>query len=258
MGTAVLSAILNSTFDPYPAKFICCTGSEASASKLQSQFGDKIETSFGKDQNVEAVKNSNIIILGCKPYMCEDIMGQVAEGLHDQLIISLLAGWSIAQLEKYSKYIARVMTNTPAQYGYGMAVISLSEPAEKYDDLILKLINPVGKAIKVPEKNMVGASSIVGSGPAFYLLMLESVIEGGVRMGLPYPVARECAIKTMEGSAKMAEITGEHPAVLKNAVCTPGGMTIGGLMEMEDRGIRSAISRGVEEAAKIGSSLGKK
>ncbi|KAI0463089.1 hypothetical protein LJB42_003105 [Komagataella kurtzmanii] len=257
MGTAVLSAILNSEFSPYPSRIICCTGSQKSAEKLASTYS-KIETSYGSEQNIRAVEESDIIILGCKPFYCEQIMEQVKEGLHDQLLISLLAGWTLTQLERYSKYVARVMTNTPAKFGCGMACVSLSSHAEQYEDLVLKLVGPVGKAIRLPEKNMDAATALVGSGPAFCLLMMESLIDGAVQKGLPFAIAKDAAAKVMEGTARMVLETGEHPAALKSAVCTPGGTTIGGLMAMEDRGVRSGIARGVEEAANIATSLGKK
>lgn len=257
MGTAVLSAVLNAEFSPYPGRIICCTGSEASASKLQSTFGSKIETSYG-DRNIEAFRSADLIILGCKPFMVEKVMSSVGEDSSKKLIISLVAGWTIDQLQRYSPNIARVMTNTPLKFGCGMAVVSLSSELEIYEDLVFKLINPIGKAIKLPEKNMDAATSLVGSGPAFCLLFMESMVEGAVNMGMPYLAARECAAKVMEGTARMCIETGEHPAVLKNAVCTPGGTTIGGLMVMEDKAVRSGISRGVQEAAEIALRLGKK
>ncbi|QPG75990.1 hypothetical protein FOA43_003376 [Brettanomyces nanus] len=258
MGTAVLSSMLKSSFEPFPQKFICCTGSSRSAEKLKTAYGDRIEVSYGS-QNVEAVRKADIIILGCKPYMCEHIMDSVADGLNGkQLIISLLAGWTIDQLKTFSPYIARVMTNTPAKYGCGMAIVSFSEEAMKYEDIVMKMVGTVGKAKKLPESNMDAATSLVGSGPAFCLVMMEALAEGGVRMGIPYDVAKECAAKVMEGTARMVMETGEHPEVLKASVCTPGGTTIGGLMVMEDKAVRSGISRAVEEAAKIASALGKK
>ena len=83
------------------------------------------------------------------------------------------------------------------------------------------------------------------------------MIDGAVRMGMPYDVASVAAAKVMEGTARMVLETGEHPAALKSKVCTPGGTTIGGLLTMEDRGLRSAIARGVEEAANISASFAK-
>lgn len=260
MGTAVLSAILKARPVPYPGKIICCTGSAASAERLQGTYGDAITTSSGA-ANADAVKEADVIILGCKPFLCDAVLNSVATGLNGkQLVISLLAGWTIGQLQTAtgSPYIARVMTNTPAKYGCGTAVVSFSEEGEKYKQVVMSLMDPVGMAIALPEKNMDAATSLVGSGPAFVLLMMQAMAEGGVRMGIPYQVAKECAAKVMEGTAKMVLESGEHPEALKSMVCTPGGTTIGGLLTLEDKGVRGAISRAIEEAAEIASKLGKK
>lgn len=261
MGTAVASAILKAEFSPYPKKIVACTNSKASSEKLQSTLKHQIvEYSYGLEDNKKAIANAQVIILGSKPYMYKDIYEQVRDSLTgDQLLISLLAGTTIAELRIFTPYVAKVMTNTPAQFGCGTAAISYSpEAEEKYSSLVMSLISPVGEAVEIAEKNMDAATALIGSGPAFCLLMMESLIDGALRMGLPFEVARLAAAKVMEGTAKMALETGLHPAVLKSKVCTPGGTTIGGLLKMEDAGVRAGIARGVEEAANISASFAKK
>lgn len=265
MGSAVLSAVIKSKPSPYPGKIYCCTGSETSAKRLKETYGDAIITTHGSN-NIEPVKEADVIILGCKPFMCQTIVNQVKEALNEKkIIISLLAGWTIDQLSNVTgtQYIARVMTNTPAKYGCGTAIVSFSSgvQGDKYKnirDAIMAIVDTVGMALELPEKNMDAATSLVGSGPAFVLLMMQALAEGGVRMGIPYEVAKKCAAKVMEGTAKMVMESGQHPEALKSMVCTPGGTTIGGLMVLEDKGVRGAISRSVEEAAEIASRLGKK
>lgn len=260
MGTAVVSAILKASFEPYPSRIICCTNLASLAERVASTLkNDIVETSHGVENNKKAVSVADIIILGCKPFMFSTVLSQIKNLLTgSQLVISLLAGTTIKELSVMSKYVAKVMTNTPAQYGCGMATISFSEAAEeKYGELVMKLIGPVGKALQIPEKNMDAATALVGSGPAFCLLMMEALIDGGVRMGLPFAVAKESAAKVMEGTAKMVLETGEHPAALKSKICTPGGTTIGGLLKLEDAGVRGAIARCVEEAANILASFAK-
>lgn len=155
MGTAVVSAILASEFDEYPGKIICCNSSEKLSTALKAKISHPIvQFSYGAESNKEAVKQADVIILGCKPYMYQEVYEQVKQALtNEQLVISLLAGTTIKELQIFSPYIAKVMTNTPAQFGCGMATIAFSEQAEpKYEELVMKLINPVGKAIKIPEK----------------------------------------------------------------------------------------------------------
>ncbi|KAG0681268.1 delta 1-pyrroline-5-carboxylate reductase [Pichia californica] len=265
MGSAVLSAILKSKPTPFPGKIYCCTGSQASAERLQTTYGDSIYTTYGAD-NIEPVRNADLIILGCKPYMCQSIIDDVKEALNDKkIVISLLAGWTIEQISvgMGTPFIARVMTNTPAKYGCGTAIVSFSpglqgSQFEEIRKAVMALVDTVGMALELPEKNMDAATSLVGSGPAFVLLMMQALAEGGVRMGIPYEVSKKCAAKVMEGTAKMVMESGQHPEALKSMVCTPGGTTIGGLMILEDKGVRGAISRSVEEAADIAARLGKK
>ncbi|CAI5759639.1 unnamed protein product [Candida verbasci] len=255
MGTAVATAILK-TLDP---KIIACGTNEA---RLRESFQDypQVEISAGIEQNKDAIKKADVIILGCKPFMYQQIYNEISSSLNgSQLLISLLAGTTIKELSIFTPYVAKVMTNTPAKFGCGTAAISYSsETTQDKKDLVEKLISTIGLVVNIPEKNMDAATALIGSGPAFVLLMMESLIDGGVRMGLPFDIAKQSAAKVMEGTAKMVLETGEHPAVLKSKVCTPAGTTIGGLLKMEDGNIRSSIARGVEEAANISASFAKK
>ena len=261
MGSAVTSAILSSKFDVYPTKIICCNNSKQSSANVQAKINNPIvEYSYGISSNSTAVKEADVVILGCKPYMYQEIYQQVKGSLSgEQLFISLLAGTTLDELSIFSHYVAKVMTNTPAQFGCGMATVAFSDKVnETQEQLVMTLIGSVGKAVKIPEKNMDAATALVGSAPAFCLVMMESMIEGGVRMGMPYDVAKQCAAKVMEGTGKMVDVSNEHPAVLKSKVCTPGGTTIGGLLKLEDAGIRGSISRAIEESTNISKSFAKK
>lgn len=260
MGTAVSSAILNSLVKPYPKKVILCTPQPTDT--LEETFAkfDNVEYSFTAEGNKKAVKEADIILLAVKPFMYQQVYDEVKDALTgDQLLISLLAGTTINELSIFTKNVAKVMTNTPARYGCGTAAIAFSpDVSQEQQELVKKLIEPVGLTVCIPEKNMDIATSLIGSGPAFCLLMMESMIDGAVRMGMPYDVARVSAAKVMEGTAKMLLETGDHPAALKSKVCTPGGTTIGGLLKMEDGALRSTIARGIEEAANISASFAKK
>ena len=261
MGKAVISSILDKKFDPYPAKIICCNSSKCSAEETKAKFSSQlIETSYGIESNRRAVQQADVIILGVKPYMLKDVDEQYRSSLSgQQLVISLLAGVTLGELECLSNCVVKVMTNTAAQFGCGMAGVAFSSSAkEKHYDLVMKMIKPVGRAVELPEKNMDAATALIGSGIGFGFLVLEALIEGGVRVGMPYSIAQESAAKTMEGAARMVLETGEVPALLKSKVCTPGGTTIGGLLKLEDAGVRGAISRAVEEAANISASFGRK
>lgn len=272
MGQAVLAAIYNApkaedaeSAALYPTKVIACNHDDESSQQVTDMInalpaspnGIVVESSWGK--NREAIIESHVVFLGTKPFLVEAVMDDIADVMGDKLLISICAGWTIESLQKYTKHVSRIMTNTPAKYGYGCAVVSHStEVTSEQRGVVAQLIGHVGKYIELPEKNMDAATALVGSGPAFVLLMLEALMESGIQMGIPLKESKECALKVMEGTVKMVEASGSHPSVLKHQVCTPGGTTIAGLCVMEDKGVKSGIIRGVEEAAKVSAYLGKK
>ncbi|CCF56353.1 hypothetical protein KAFR_0B00540 [Kazachstania africana CBS 2517] len=273
MGQAVLSAIYNAPVPAttevaqlYPSKIIACNQDAASAKQVteliesmenKSPNGIVVDSTFGN--NVEAVKQSDVVILGVKPYIAEMVLNEVGPAIHSKLLISIAAGWTIEQLQAYTPTVSRVMTNTPAKFGYGCAVISHSSACnEEQKQTVSELISHVGKCIELPEKNMDAATALVGSGPAFVLLMLEGMMESGIKLGIPLKESLEASLKVLEGTAKMVEETGMHPGALKHQVCTPGGTTIAGLCVMEDNGVKSGIIKGIEEAANVAAKLGKK
>lgn len=272
MGQALLSAIYNAPKAAdetaaafYPSKIITCNHDEPSAQQVtdlvetfdESPNGIKVESTYG--HNVSAVEEASVVLLGTKPFLAEEVLNGVKSVIGGKLLISLAAGWTIDQLSQYTSTVCRVMTNTPAKYGYGCAVVSYSADVSKEQKpLVNELISQVGKYVELPEKNMDAATALVGSGPAFVLLMLESLMESGLKLGIPLQESKECVMKVLEGTVKMVEKSGAHPSVLKHQVCTPGGTTIAGLCVMEEKGVKSGIINGVEEAARVASQLGQK
>lgn len=257
MGTAVLSSILKG--DRIPKKIFTVNKSDKARNTLKEKYGDKIVTDLSAE---EAIKRSDVLVVGLKPYVTGEVLNSVKDLLPGKFIISLVAGWTIDQFLVYTLKVAKVMTNTPAKFGEGMAGIAVSSEVEENKnhelDLVNRLVSGIGKLIVVAESKMDIVTSLVGSGPAYVLLMIESMIDSGIKKGLTYDDSRTAALQVMSGTAKMLEITGQHPAVLKTQVCTPGGCTIGGLAVMEELGLRTAIIKGVEEGANIAGNLGKK
>lgn len=268
MGTAVTLSVLNSNMQPKPGKVVLCAAQNSSKKRLADAFaGHKVEIVVDANDRKEAAKQSDVILLGCKPYHFKTICSELgidqngkewrgSGQSHDPLVISLLAGISFKDLVRMSPKAVRVMTNTPAQFGAGTAAVAFTEEC-KDKQFVMDLAGTVGSAMEIPEEKMDAATGLIGSGPAFCLLMMEALYDGGVRMGLPHDVAKLAAAQVMEGTGKMALDTGDHPAVLKSKVSTPGGTTIGGLLKLEDAGVRGAIARAVEEAANISASFSK-
>lgn len=271
MGQAVLSAIYNAPrvsddkASLYPSEIITVNNSEQSAEKVRklvqsfsnSPNGIRVECKSNSDKDIKA----EVVVLGVKPYQLEKVLDDYTNTLEEaQHVISLAAGYTTEQIDYLiHRPISRVMTNTPAKYGWGAAVISHSN---KVGDLekqrSQELFQHLGLCVELPEKNMDAATALVGSGPAFALLWMESLMESGIKTGIPLEQSRKLAATVVEGTSKMLLATNSHPSVLKHQVCTPGGNTIAGLVEMEDRGVKSGIIRGVEEATRVAGELGKK
>jgi len=121
--------------------------------------------------------------------------------------------------------------------------------------LIDWIFTRIGKVVHLPSGNMDACTALCGSGPAFMALVMDAMADGGVAMGIPRKEAQIMAAQTMKGTSQLV-LKGEHPAVLKDKVTTPGGCTIGGLMVLEEKGVRGAVSRAIREATVVASQLG--
>jgi pyrroline-5-carboxylate reductase len=176
-------------------------------------------------------------------------------------VISIAAGIPLGTLAgalPLDLPIVRVMPNTPALVLQGASALSRGKGVtEGQMAQALRLFQAVGKALEVEEKWMDAVTGLSGSGPAYFLLLLEAMIDAGVLMGLPRPIARELVLQTARGTVEMALETGKHPAELKDMITSPGGTTIQGLCVLEERAVRGALMRAVEAATKRSQELGK-
>jgi pyrroline-5-carboxylate reductase len=149
------------------------------------------------------------------------------------------------------------MPNTPCVIGEGMTVLSTGPRATPEQMQVAQAIfAAVGRTRRLEEKHLNAVTALSGSGPAFALVVLESLADGGVMMGLPREVAVELSAQTLQGAARLVLQTGLHPAALKDDVTTPAGCTIAGLLTMEDGRIRSTLARTIQEATLVAANLG--
>jgi pyrroline-5-carboxylate reductase len=176
-------------------------------------------------------------------------------------VISIAAGVPVQQIADAlgaETRIIRVMPNTPCLVGASASAFAASAKATAADvQLTERLLQSVGRAVKVPEKLLDAVTGLSGSGPAFVAVMIEALSDGGVRMGLPRDLANLLAAQTLYGSAKMLLETGLHPGQLKDMVASPAGTTIAGIHALERGGIRAALMDAVEAATKRSIELGK-
>ncbi|MGV8074854.1 MAG: pyrroline-5-carboxylate reductase [Syntrophobacteraceae bacterium] len=203
-----------------------------------------------------------IIVLAVKPQTMASVLDELCSHLsHHPLVISIAAGLPLSMLHSALPEgipIVRVMPNTPALVLEGASALSRGpNVSDEQMQLAVALFKAVGKTVEVEEKSMDVVTGLSGSGPAYILLVLESLIDAGVLMGLPRPAARELVLQTALGAVKMVQETGKHPAELRDIVTSPGGTTIHGLSVLEDLGVRGALMRAVEAAALRSAELGK-
>lgn len=212
--------------------------------------------------NAAVVDRSDLIVLAVKPQQFEGVATELRGKINSrQLLVSIAAGVRLATLAKWfgqELRIVRVMPNTPCLVGQGASAYSLGQYATADDGaLVGQLLGALGSAWLVDEKLLDAVTGLAGSGPAFVYVMIETLSDAGVRMGLPRNIAAEMAAKTVRGAAEMVLATGEHPAVLKDRVASPGGTTIAGLQVLEVGGIRGTLMSAVEAATRRSEELGK-
>ncbi len=210
----------------------------------------------------EMARHADTILLCTKPLDIPAALAELAAapGSPELLVISIAAGLTLATLEGASPErlrIIRAMPNTPALVHAGAAAWSPGTRVRAQDATAAdRLLGSVGKVVQVPERLMDAVTGLSGSGPAYGYLMIEALADGGVRQGLPRAAAVELAAQTLLGAAKMVLETGEHPAVLKDMVTSPGGTTLAGLAVLERHGLRSALIEAVAAASARAAELG--
>lgn len=215
----------------------------------------------GLSDNAEACRRADIAVLCVKPQLAKEVLTApgMAEALAGKLLISICAGTRLSQLCRWvpGARVVRAMPNTPSVIRAGMTVLSAEDDVSE-DDLARaeRLFGAIGRCRVLDEKYFDAVTALSGSGPAFACVVIESLADGGVMMGLPRDVAVELAAQTVLGAGRLVLETGAHPASLKDSVTTPAGCTIAGLLTMEDGRIRSTLARTIEEATKVAAGLG--
>eukprot|EP00742_Colponemidia_sp_Colp-10_P002273 GILJ01002427.1.p1 GENE.GILJ01002427.1~~GILJ01002427.1.p1 ORF type:complete len:270 (+),score=25.42 GILJ01002427.1:45-854(+) len=213
--------------------------------------------------NVEVASNSEIIIIALKPDVVCHVLDEVVAHIRpSHLVISIAAGVTLSTLQQHlppSTRVVRVMPNTPCLVGQTAAGFALGSHATGADkETVERIFGAVGISYCVPEKQLDAVTGLSGSGPAYVFMMIEALADGGVRAGLPRPVALGLAAQTVYGSAKMVLDSRKHPGELKDAVASPGGTTIAGIHALEQAGFRAAVMNAVYAASKRSEELGKK
>lgn len=243
--TGLITAAGITAFDPVPSAL--------------DEFASLVAGSKSAKDNVAVTAASDVVFLAVKPQNMSAVLAELRLATANKLFVSIAAGVSLARLAAGlgTQRIVRVMPNTPCLVGKGAAGYALGSGASAADGaLVGRLLGAVGLAIQLKEELLDAVTGLSGSGPAYVFTMIESLSDGGVRMGLPRDVATALAAQTVLGSAAMVLASKEHPAVLKDRVASPGGTTIAGLKALEDRGLRGSLIAAVEAATLRSRELG--
>jgi len=226
--------------------------------QLQKAYGCATGTA------VEAAKKSRFLFLGVKPQAMGTAADEIRETLKKRkdspVLVSMAAGLSVSTVSELfgCARVIRIMPNTPAAVGEGVILYCTSpEVTQEEEAQFYEMLRPAGLLVKLPEEKIDAGSALSGCGPAFVCLLIEAMIDAGVRTGLPYETARLLALQTFAGTAKLALETGREPASLRTAVCSPAGSTIEGVVALEDCGARSAVLAAVDAAFARTKELGK-
>jgi pyrroline-5-carboxylate reductase len=216
-------------------------------------LGQKLNVPVSTD-NAAAVRGADIIFVCVKPQVVQEVIEQIRGNVSkNQLIISVAASVPTSQIEKAlgsEVPVVRAMPNTPCLLGCGMTGICKGKFADVgHLETACALFSVVGKTVVVDEKHMDAVTGLSASGPAYIYIILESLAEAGVKVGLPRDIATLLAAQTTLGAATVVLETGDHPALLKDAVTTPAGCTIDGILELEEGKLRVTLIKAVVKAA---------
>jgi pyrroline-5-carboxylate reductase len=247
MGGILLQAFLKNNL-LLPDQLVATVQHPDRALALSAQFGVDVGT-----DNLTAAREADVILLGVKPIQVPALISEILPALTpSKLLLSFAASVKTRAIEDAAGCdlaVIRAMPNTPALLSAGAtALCSGRFVSAEQIALAQRIFSTVGRTVVVDEKHMDAVTGLSGSGPAFLYIIIEALAEAGVNVGLPRDVATLLAAQTAYGSARMVLETGYHPALLKDAVTTPAGCAVDGILELEEGGLRVTLIKAVKRA----------
>jgi len=247
MGGILLQAFLKERLFN-PDQIHATVGHVERALALSTQWGVDVTTN-----NLEAVRQSDLILLGVKPFQVPDLIAEIRPALTpEKTLISFAASVKTRAIEEATGLeiaVIRAMPNTPSALGEGAAALCRGRFVKPEQmEMAQRIFETVGRTVTVDEKHMDAVTGLSASGPAYIYIIIEALAEAGVKVGLSRDIATQLAAQTTLGAAKMVLETGYHPAMLKDAVTTPAGCTIDGILELEEGGLRVTLIKAVMRA----------
>jgi pyrroline-5-carboxylate reductase len=256
MGEALVSGLIRSG-GRAPEDIVVTARREERARELAERHG--VEATLS---NVEAAQRARTLVLTVKPQDMDALMDQVGGAVtSEHLLITFAAGIRCSFIESRvgeGVPVVRVMSNVPVLVDEAMSVISAGTHAEdKHLAVAEELLSSVGRVIRLSEVHQDAVTATSGSGPAYFALLSEAMIDACILLGLSRDVATELIIQTMLGSAKMLRDTGMHPVEVREMVTSPGGTTIAAIRHLEQAGVRAAFLNAIDAARQRSAELAK-
>jgi pyrroline-5-carboxylate reductase len=230
------------------ADIVATSRREERAAELAEKHGIEATTS-----NPDAIRGADIVVLAVKPQDIETLLGEVGHLLGpSQTVISVAAAIPTAAIERHlgaDVPVVRAMPNTPATVHEGIAGVCAGRHAEReHLDRAGTVLRAVGDVVEVPEELMDAITAVSGSGPAYYALLAEAMIEAGILLSLSREVSTKLVVQTMLGTARLLRDENMHPVELREMVTSPGGTTIRAIRELELAGVRGAFLNAINAA----------
>lgn len=248
LGEAILSGLSRSRAIPMEQVFVSARRASR-AQEVAERYGCHAAT------NLEAAQQADLILVAVKPFTVLEVQREIQTALSPgDTVVSVAAGVSLDSMRPLAPegtHLIRAMPNTPALRNVGMTALAPAPGVPEEEIQTAEAVfRSVGRAVVLEEKHMDAVTGLSASGPAFLYVIIESMAEAGVKVGLPRDVATELAAQTVLGAATMVLETGEHPAQLKDLVTTPAGCTVDGLLTLEEGGLRVTVIKAIVEAAR--------
>jgi pyrroline-5-carboxylate reductase len=247
IGESLLSGLLSSGWRT-PEEIVVTGRRQERIDELAERYG--VQTTLS---NSDAVTGASFIVIAVKPQDFEVLLGEIGGLLSsDQTVLSVAAAMPTAKIEKHLSDgvpVLRAMPNTPATVHEGVAGLCAGAHAsDVHLAMAEEVLTHVGRVVRVPEPYMDAVTAVSGSGPAYFALLAEAMIEAGILLGLSREVSTELVVQTMFGTAKLLRDEHMHPVELREMVTSPGGTTIRAIRELERAGVRAAFLNAIQAA----------
>ncbi|MBN1680379.1 MAG: pyrroline-5-carboxylate reductase [Anaerolineae bacterium] len=240
------------------------TGDQIIAADPRAERGQELVEQYGVryvDDNLSAATQADILVLSVKPQVLDAVLPEVRGGARTcSLVLSIVAGAPIRMIADglANANVVRVMPNTPARIGQGISVwTATAEVPDRQREQARMLLQAFGEEIYVADEDYLDmATALSGTGPAYVFMFMEAMIDAGVHLGFSRHIAEKLVLQTMRGSVEYAAASGDHPAMLRNQVTSPGGTSAEAIYQLEKGGLRTVVARAIWAAYQRSVGLG--